>query len=183
MQAGPGPSARLPSEMKRFPQGRRAAVVAAAVLAAAALLSCGGEPPVEFRLRSLAGGELGSGDLRGQVVLLDFWATWCVPCRAQAMVLESLYEDFRGPAVEFLAVNQAEDEALVRRFVAERPFSYPVLLDPEDSLAPKLDVQVLPTVVVLDRAGRVIYSRPGLSTARELRRVLDKALADPAAGR
>lgn len=151
-----------------------------ALLTCLALAGCGAEPPVDFRVPALGGGLVGPGDFAGRVVVLDFWATWCVPCRAQAMVLESLYDELQGPDVEFLAVNVGEEEELVRDFVRDRPFTYPVLIDPKDTLMPALGIEMLPTVMVLDRSGRAVFSRPGLSTARELRRVLARAIAAPA---
>lgn len=135
----------------------------------------GGTLP-DLALAELSGGEIGLADYRGQVLLLDFWATWCTPCRAQAEILEPLYEEYRSQGVEFLAIDSGEDAETVRRFVERAPFPYPVLLDPDDQLGLALDVLALPTVVVVDREGRIAYFNEGVVDAQELRRELDKAL-------
>lgn len=134
----------------------------------------------EFELASLDGGRLGPGDYRGKVLLLDFWATWCTPCHFQAKILRSLYEDFRGPNVEFLAVSVGEDEEIVRRYIDGNPYPYPVLVDPHDRVSAELGIYALPTLMILDAKGRVAYFQPGISDAETLRRALEKAGASPA---
>lgn len=134
-----------------------------------------GDPAPAFRLATLDGGELGPQDLAGKVVLLEFWATWCIPCHAQADILEPLYREYRERGVEFLAVDLGEDEETVRRFVAANPFPYPVLLDPEDELSWELGIHALPTLMVIDRAGAVSFVHTGVVDEDELRRVLGKA--------
>jgi thiol-disulfide isomerase/thioredoxin len=141
-----------------------------------------GEPVVEavsvdFRLATLDGRRLGPPDFDGQVVLVDFWATWCGPCQIQRMILEPLYRDFQGRGVEFLAVSLGEDPQTVAEFVRDNPYSYPVLVDPEDSLTVELQIYALPTVMVIDRRGKVAFFEPGLADGETLRRILHQALS------
>lgn len=165
-----------------------AACASAALAAATLALACGpakqeleagtagaGGPAPVFQLASLDGGEIGPQDYPGKVVLLEFWATWCVPCHAQADILEPIYEEYRGRGVEFLAVGLGEDEDVVRRFVDRNPFPYPVLIDPADELAYELGIAVLPTLMVIDRAGKVAYFEAGIVQEDDLRRLLDSA--------
>ena len=77
--------------------------------------------------------------------------------------------------MRFLAISLGEPEDVVREFVEQRPYPYPVLVDPEDSLSLDLGIYVLPTIMVIDRAGQVAYLEPGVSTAETLRRVLYEA--------
>lgn len=149
--------------------------------------ACGADAPsnlptsasssLEFSLVSLEGGRLAASDLRGRVVLMDFWATWCGPCHLQAEILEALHSEFESEDVAFVAVSVGEPEETVRSFVAERPFPYPVLMDPSDELSSELAVFVLPTVMVLDQSGRIVYRHEGISSARRLRHVLEETLA------
>ena len=132
-------------------------------------------PRSDFRLASLDGAELGPPDFRDRVVLIDFWATWCVPCHAQAEVLAEVWEDVRGERVQFLAADVGETEEKVRRFVDRSPFPYPVLLDPESRVADSLGVISLPTLMVVDRAGAVTYFEAGIITEEELRRLIAEA--------
>ncbi len=137
-----------------------------------------GDPLPEFRLASLDGGEISPHDFAGEVVLIDFWATWCGPCHAQADILHQLWPDFEEKGVQFLAVSLGEREETVRDFLARDPYPYPVLVDPEDRLSPELGIYVLPTLVVIDRDGRVVFREPGVSDAETLRRVLYEAGAE-----
>jgi peroxiredoxin len=132
-------------------------------------------PAPHFQLASLDGRRLGPGDFAGKVVLLDFWATWCGPCHIQADVLRDLYPRFRGPRVEFLAVSVGEDLDTVRHFVAEKPFDYPVLLDPQSEVADPLGVMALPTIMVVDRQGRLVFRESGLVAGETLEQVLRDA--------
>lgn len=129
----------------------------------------------DFRLANLAGGQLGPPDLENQVVLIDFWATWCVPCHAQADILKDLYPEMKGQGVEFLAVAVGESQEQVEGFVSSRPFPYPVLLDPESEVADSLGVYSLPTLMVVDREGRVSHFEEGIHGEDELRRILAAA--------
>ncbi len=165
--------------------------LALAPLLAVLVLACGagggpvaglqeGDPAPVFQLDSLDGRRLGPQDFAGQVVLVEFWATWCAPCHVQADILKPLYPEYRRLGVEFLAVDLGEDEGTVRRFVEDRPFPYPVLIDPDDDLTYELGVHALPTLMIIDRAGRVAYFSPGVSEEDELREVLARAGAESA---
>lgn len=127
-----------------------------------------------FELASLDGGQAGPGDYAGQVVLIDFWATWCVPCHAQAKVLEAVYDKVRDD-VQFLAVDVGEEESMVRGFVEKKPFPYPVLLDPQSRVADSLGVYSLPTLMVIDTEGEVSYLEAGLVSEKQVCRLLEDA--------
>ena len=162
----------------------------AALLAVSLLLSCGAgatggggggpAPELDFSLPSVDGPRLGPADYSGRTLLVEFWATWCTPCRAQAQILESLHEELGAEGeVGFLAVSLGEEEETVREFVRKSPFPYPVLMDTQDSLSPLLGIYALPTVMIVDRAGQIAYLRMGLSTAEDLREALASLSATP----
>lgn len=135
----------------------------------------GGDPLPEFRLASMAGGELGSADLAGKVVVYDFWATWCGPCHLQAEILHEMYPAHRSEGVEFVAISVGEPEEIVREFLAEKPYPYPVLVDPEDSMSARLRILGLPTLIVADREGRVVFRSTGISDRRTIEKALERA--------
>jgi peroxiredoxin len=132
----------------------------------------------DFRLSSLDGREIGPSDYEGKVLLLEFWATWCTPCHAQARILESLYASMASDELEFLAISVGESPDVVRRYTEKSPFTYPVLVDPEDELSSRLMIYALPTIVIVDRGGHVVYSETGISPPGPIRKVLDEALRE-----
>ena len=146
------------------------------------LISCGASAAdrpagkdLEFRLKTVDGRTLGPRDFKGQVVVVDFWATWCLPCHLQARVLEPLHKEYKAKGVQFLAANVGEDEKTVRSFLKSKPFPYPVLLDPEDKVSTRLGVLQLPTLLVIDKTGKVSYFQAGVADAPTLRKILKQA--------
>lgn len=166
-------------------RARRRSVLLTAALASFVLLSCqedataiGGPKPgskVEFELKTVDGRTLGPKDFRGQVIVVDFWATWCGPCHLQAKILEPIYRDFKGRGVQFLAANVGEEPETVKSFLKNKPFPYPVLLDPKDDVASNLGVYALPTLLVVDTKGRLAFFRSGIADGDTLRQVIKQA--------
>jgi len=138
--------------------------------------SPGASTIMDFELASLDGGTFGPADAGEDLILIDFWATWCSPCHLQADILAELYPRLKSRGVEFLAISLGEPETVVREFVAKRPFGYPVLIDPNDYIATNYGLFILPTVVLLDREGTVLYLHEGISTARRLTSAIDEIL-------
>jgi len=128
-----------------------------------------------FARQALDGRRVALDDYRGRVVLVDFWATWCGPCHLQADILAPLYAEYKGRGVEFLSVSVGEEEATVRDFVAKKPSPFPVLVDPADELTPAYGIVALPTVLIVDKAGKVAYFNFGISDADTLRKALAQA--------
>jgi thiol-disulfide isomerase/thioredoxin len=130
---------------------------------------------LDFRLKTVDGRTIGPKDYKGQVVVVDFWATWCVPCHVQTRILEPIHRDYKDKGVQFLAANVGEDASTVRSFLKSKPFSYPVLLDPEDKVSSKLGVVALPTLMIIDKKGKVTLFHTGLADGDTVRKVLKQA--------
>jgi thiol-disulfide isomerase/thioredoxin len=92
---------------------------------------------------------------KGRPVLLNFWASWCGPCREEMASLQALADRHRAEGLQVMAVNFRESDATVRKFVEESALGLPVLLDREGTAAKAFDVHVFPSTVLVDRAGRV----------------------------
>jgi len=136
-------------------------------------------PPAGLSLPLLEGGELRLADLRGKAVILDFWATWCPPCVESIPTLDRVARDFADRDVVALAVNRDEGpnrEARVRAFLQAHGISaLRVALD-DGRAAGALKVRALPTLIVLDREGRVRAAEVGAMEEPELRSFLAAAL-------
>lgn len=119
-------------------------------------------PAPDFTLPALSGGTLRLSDLRGKVVLLNFWATWCVPCRTEMPAIEALYQRYKDQGLEVLAVNlDVLSTAGVEAFVSEVKVTFPIILDPSWATAHAYRVFGLPTTYLIDRAGNVVVREVG----------------------
>ena len=102
-------------------------------------------------------------DFRGKVVFLNFWATWCIPCRLEMPAMERLHGEFKGRGFVVLAVNVQEGAGPVRAFVRELNLTFPVVLDPKGAAAMAYSVRGLPATYLIDRnqiiVGRVMGAR------------------------
>ncbi len=134
------------------------------------------EAAPEFSLASVEGEELGLGDLSGKVAILDFWATWCSPCHLQAEILEELQEEFAGQDLEIVSIDTGEVAERVRTFVEKNPKAFAVLIDADSKVSDEFEVTALPTVILLDRQGRIAFTSVGLTPANELRPVIQTEL-------
>lgn len=100
-------------------------------------------------------------EARGRVVLLNFWASWCAPCRAEMPSLELLAARVEPLRVDVLAVNYRETDGAIRRFLEQTGFSLPILRDRDGSAARAFEVRIFPTTVAIGRDGRAVYSVVG----------------------
>lgn len=122
-----------------------------------ALASRGPKVAPDFAVADLAGRTVRLSGLRGRVVLLNLWTTWCPPCREEMPSMERLYTRFRDRDFELLAVSQDEDgKRVVEPFVREMRLSFPVLIDPEHQVGDRYGVWGYPETFVIDRNGYVV---------------------------
>jgi thiol-disulfide isomerase/thioredoxin len=93
------------------------------------------------------------GERRGQVVLINFWATWCPPCREEMPALERLYRQHKEQGLELVAISIDSDPAVVSPYVKASKLTFPIALDPKAEVANKYGVRALPSSFVVDRQG------------------------------
>lgn len=113
-------------------------------------------PIADFSLPRLGGGTLSLSELRGKVVFLNFWATWCPPCREEMPSMEKLYNTFKAEGFEILAVDLQEDEKTVADFVKKYKLTFPVVLDTSGRTGSTYGVRGIPTTYIVDREGGII---------------------------
>lgn len=116
---------------------------------------------------------------RDKVVLLNVWATWCGPCRYEIPELQAIHNRYADQGFEVIGVSVDESGAdAVKQFVAEQKMTYPVVLDAEGKLATLLDTSVLPTSVIIDRTGKIVWKKFGaiMPDDPELKSAIESAL-------
>jgi thiol-disulfide isomerase/thioredoxin len=134
------------------------------------------------RLQAAGGGADGEkpvklSELAGKAVLLEFWASWCGPCREQGPIVDRVASDLAARGLVALGVVSGDEPAAALRFLEKHPVRYASVVDDQRDAARAFGVDSLPTLVALDRSGRVVAVRRGLVPERELREVAEAALA------
>ena len=104
----------------------------------------------EFELELLGGGTISSEELKGQPVVLNFWASWCIPCREEMPAFERMWDRYRSQGIRIIGVNVQDSEIGAREFVDEVGVTYPIALDPQNELASQLGVRGLPQTFFID---------------------------------
>jgi len=111
--------------------------------------------PPNFTLPLLNGGNTSLSAYKGKVVVLNFWATWCPPCRAEMPSMEIFYQRFKNNGLEILAVDVGEDAATVQQFI-RNSYTFPILLDRDNKVNSLYGIEAIPTTFILDREGKII---------------------------
>lgn len=141
--------------------------------AAAALV---GKPAPDFSLKQLDGTVVKLSDLKGQVIMLDFWATWCGPCRASMPHLDAIYKEFGDQGLKAYAVNLREKDTVIKPFVQKTNLLMPVLLDSDGKVANSFGVSGIPQTVVIDKEGKVVKVTVGSGTHDQIKTAIEEAM-------
>jgi len=133
-----------------------------------ALLSCSREPEqiVEFDVET-ADGRFFSADYKDKVVYLDFWATWCTPCRESFPWMNEMREKYQSEGLQIIAVSIDADKALARQFATELGASFDVGYDPDGKVADMFDVNAMPTSVILSKGGQLFDVHKGFNEEKK----------------
>jgi peroxiredoxin len=125
-----------------------------------------------FSLTTLDGKSFSLSSLRGKVVLLNFWATWCLPCRKEMPDMEKLYREFNSKGLVVLAVSDEKPE-IVEKFLTNKNCTYPILLDPNRKASDDFDVEGVPKTFVFDRDGNLVAQAMDMRTGAQFRAMLE----------
>lgn len=121
----------------------------------------------DFTLKSSSGKNLKLSEHRGEVVLLNFWASWCGPCRKEMPYLEQIQEKYADYGFTVMGVNVEEDSSKAKKMLKDIPVSFPILYDTTNSVSKAYKVSAMPTTVIIDRDGNMRYLHKGYKSGDE----------------
>ncbi|MBI6871088.1 TlpA family protein disulfide reductase [Clostridium aciditolerans] len=122
-----------------------------------------------FKLKDLNGKEVSLSDLKGKGVFLNFWATWCPPCRGEMPDIQKLYEENKNSDFIIIAINIGEDKDTVKSFIDSNGYKFQILLDSDQSTASKYSITGIPASFFIDKNGNIIYKKTGAMTLDEMK--------------
>src|ERR1700761_387394 len=131
--------------------------VAAALLLAVPASEAGSTsgPAPQFTLASRGGPKISLAQYKGQVVMLNFWASWCGPCRQEMPLLENIYKKYNKMGFTLIGVNVEPDSKAAEGFLSQTPVSFPVIYDKDSTVSKAYDVSGMPSTVIIDRKGNI----------------------------
>jgi thiol-disulfide isomerase/thioredoxin len=137
----------------------------------------------DFALEVVAGNggdRIHLNELKGQAVILDFWATWCAPCQAVAPILDRVSRKHRDKGLVVVGVNTSDQPGLAPKFAKEKGLSYPIVYDTDDEVARRYGVEYLPTLVAIGADGKIIEMRTGPEDENGIEELVRRALVNQA---
>jgi peroxiredoxin len=136
-------------------------------------------PAPDFTLTNLDGEKVKLSDLKGQVVMINFWASWCGPCRQEMPLLNDIYAGYKKAGFVLLGVNLDESADDAKSFLKKTPVNFPVLLDSQGKVADLYKNQAMPSSYFVDRKGNLVHLHQGYKPGEEAeyKRVIKKLLA------
>jgi len=135
-----------------------------------------GRSAPDFVLSNLDGYQVKSSSMHGMVVVLDFWATWCGPCRQELPIIEKVAEGYRPQSVQFWGVSLDEEPTVVKKWMIANHTKLPTMIDPEAKIFDQYQVQGIPSIVVIERSGKVVSYYEGNQSEESLRSAIERAL-------
>lgn len=127
----------------------------------------------DFTITDLDGNEVSLSDFRGKKVFLNFWATWCPPCKAEMPEIEKVYQETKDSDLVILAVEIGEPLDTVKTFIEDNKYNFKVLLDSDKDIATTYGISAIPTSFFIDEDGNIISKRVGGMTYDEMKEYID----------
>lgn len=124
-------------------------------------------PAPDFTLKSNQDSNIRLSDLAGNVVMVNFWATWCGPCRQEMPLLEKLYQKYNKAGFVILGVNVEDDASKAESYLVGKDLNFPILFDTENTVSKLYDVKAMPSTVFVDRNGNFRYLHKGFKLGEE----------------
>ena len=143
------------------PSFLKQAAMAVMLLAGTAFAADAGGPAPSFTLAALSGQQSALSQYKGQVIMVNFWATWCGPCQQEMPLLDQMYKKYKPAGFTLIGVNVDKEAPAVKDLMARKPVSFPVLLDPANQVSKAYHVDEMPSSVLIDRMGEIRYIHRG----------------------
>jgi peroxiredoxin len=141
--------------------------MALVLMAGTAFAADAGGPAPSFTLAALTGQQAALSQYKGQVVMVNFWATWCGPCQQEMPLLDQMYKKYKPAGFTLIGVNVDKEAPAVKELMARKPVSFPVLLDPANQVSKAYHVDEMPSSVLIDRKGEIRYIHRGYRAGDE----------------
>ena len=146
----------------------RLGLVALTTAILASAVNAAGDPPAPaFSLPARGGSTIDLSQYKGQVVMINFWASWCVPCRQEMPLLDNIYKKYKPLGFTLLSVNVEPEQKDAENFLKQTPVSFPVVFDAKSKVSGLYNVQGMPTTVFIDRKGNVRLMHVSYKTGDE----------------
>jgi len=133
-----------------------------------------GSSSIDFTLKDLSGSEVSLSDYKGKIVILNFWATWCPPCRQEIPDFIDVFDKYKNEDIQFLGISN-EDTHTLRNFVLQYDINYTILVD-DAGVMGKYDITAIPTTYMIDREGQIIYKNVGMMSREQLVNIIEDVL-------
>ncbi|MGH4139511.1 TlpA family protein disulfide reductase [Clostridium sp.] len=131
-------------------------------------------PALDFKLKDLDGKEVSLSDFKGKKVFLNFWASWCPPCKGEMPDIEKLYIETKDTDLVILAVNLGENNSTAKSFMEKNKYNFTVLLDSDQSIASQYNIGGIPTTFFIDKEGNIVNSTEGGLTLEQMKDNISK---------
>jgi len=154
---------------------RRSGVLLLTLTLVAVAFAADSEPAPRFNAKTTAGEKFSNDSLKGQVVLLQFWTTWCPYCRREQTLVDNIDKEFRDRGLVVLAVDVNESKKTVKKYLEQNPRSCRIVLTDDTNLAAMYAATSYPIYVVIDREGNIVGEQRGAAGEPALRRMLARA--------
>jgi thiol-disulfide isomerase/thioredoxin len=143
------------------------ALLLAALVAVPAMAVAPAGPAPSFKLDSMAGKPVSLDQFKGQVVMINFWATWCGPCRTEMPILEKLHAKYKPMGFTMIGVNVEPDSSLAAKWLQTTPVTFPILFDTKSEVSKLYSVAGMPSTVIIDRKGNMRWLHRGYKPGDE----------------
>lgn len=140
-----------------------------------------GKKAPDFTLKDINNRPFNLSSLRGKVVILNFWATWCPPCRAEMPLLNNLYREFRNKGLEVVAISTDRSYTVIKDYMSKNPIDITILIDTDNKVSRQFKVFSIPTTFLIDRNGIIIERYLGEEnwTSPEIKKKIKETLGIP----